>query len=76
MAVQRMDKTLPLTMQWDENLDVGADTGTGVDDGDYQVPFRFSGTLERLTLRIDQPKLTPEDERTLMEAQRKMEIRE
>jgi arylsulfatase len=76
LAVQRMDKTLPLTMQWDENLDVGADTGTGVDDGDYQVPFRFSGTLERLTLRIDQPKLTPEDERTLMEAQRKMETRE
>ncbi len=64
------------TFIWTGELTVGADTGTGVDDGDYQVPLRFSGTLERLTLRIDQPKLTPEDERTLMEAQRNMEIRE
>ena len=65
-----MDRTLPLIRQWDENFDVGADTGTPVDDQDYQVPFRFTGKLNKLTLTIDRPKLSPEDEKRLMEAQR------
>ena len=65
-----MDHTLPLILQWDENFDVGADTGTPVDDQDYQVPFRFTGKLNKLTLTIDRPKLSPEDEKRLMEAQR------
>jgi arylsulfatase len=50
-----------MTMQWCENFDVGADTGTPVADQDYQPPFRFTGTLEKLTLTIDRPKLSPED---------------
>ena len=37
---------------------------------DYQVPFRFTGKLDKLTLNIDRPKLTPEDEKRLSEAQR------
>ena len=41
---------MPLIMQWDENFDIGADTGTPVDDEDYQVPFRFTGKLNKLTL--------------------------
>ena len=61
VATQKMEKTIPLTLQWDENFDVGADTGTPVDDRDYQVPFRFTGKLDKLTLTIDRPKLTPED---------------
>jgi len=56
-----MEKTIPMTLQWDENFDVGADTGTPVDDKDYQIPFRFTGTLDKLTLTIDRPKLSPED---------------
>ena len=28
---------------------------------DYQVPFKFTGTLDKLTLKIERPKLTPED---------------
>jgi arylsulfatase len=61
VATQKMEKTIPLTLQWDENFDVGADTGTPVDDKDYQVPFRFTGKLDKLTLTIDRPKLSPED---------------
>ena len=38
-----------------------ADTGTPMDDNDYQVPFRFTGKLDKLTLTIDRPRLTPED---------------
>ena len=41
--------------------------GTPVDDKDYQVPFTFTGKLHKLTLSIDRPKLTPEDEKRLME---------
>jgi hypothetical protein len=70
VASQTMERTLPLILQWDENFDVGADTGTPVDDNDYQVPFRFTGKLDKLTLTIDRPRLTPEDEKRLSEAQR------
>jgi arylsulfatase len=70
VATQQMEHTIPLLLQWDENFDVGADTGTPVDDHDYQVPFRFTGKLDKLTLTIDRPKLTPEDEKRLMDAQR------
>ena len=66
-----LPKTIPLTLQWDESFDVGADTLTGVDDRDYQPPFKFTGTLDKLTLTIDRPKLTPEDEKKLQEAMQK-----
>ena len=70
VATQQMERTIPLILQWDENFDVGADTGTPVDDHDYQVPFRFTGKLDKLTLTIDRPKLSPEDVKKLMDAQR------
>jgi arylsulfatase len=73
---QTMDRTLPIILQWDENFDIGADTGTPVDDKDYQVPFRFTGKLNKLTLTIDRPKLTPEDEKRLAEAQRNNRVSE
>jgi arylsulfatase len=76
VARQTMDRTLPLILQWDENFDIGADTGTPVDDQDYQVPFKFTGKLNKLTLTIDRPKLTPEDEKRLMEAQRNNRVSE
>ena len=61
VATKKMEKTIPMTLQWDENFDVGADTGTPVNDKDYQVPFKFTGKLAKLTLTIDRPKLSPED---------------
>jgi arylsulfatase len=61
VATQKMERTIPMILQWDETFDVGADTGTPVDDKDYQVPFRFTGKLDKLTIKIDRPKLTPED---------------
>ena len=67
VVTQKMERTIPLILQWDENLDVGADTGTPVDDKDYQVPFKFTGKINKITLTIDRPKLTPEDEKRLME---------
>ncbi len=69
VARQTMEHTIPLIMQWDENFDIGADTGTAVSD-DYQVPFKFTGTLEKLTLTIDRPKLSPADIEKLKAATR------
>jgi arylsulfatase len=60
---------MPLIMEWCENFDIGADTGTPVDDHDYKVPFRFTGKLNKLTLSIERPKLTPEEEKKLTETQ-------
>jgi arylsulfatase A-like enzyme len=70
VARQTMEHTIPLIMQWDENFDIGADTGTPVDDHDYQVPFKFTGTLDKLTLKIDRPKLSPADIEKLKAATR------
>jgi arylsulfatase len=76
VANQKMERTLPLILQWDENFDVGADTGTPVNDADYQVPFKFTGKLNKLTLTIDRPKLTPEDIKKLEAAQRNNKMSE
>ena len=65
---EKMEHTLPLILQWDEALDIGSDTGTPVADDDYDTPFAFTGTLRKITLTIDRPKLTPEDEKKLMQA--------
>ena len=70
VAEQKMERTLPLILQWDESLDIGSDTLTGVNDADYQTPFAFTGKINKITLTIDRPKLTPEDEKRLREAQR------
>ena len=58
------------------NLDVGSDTGTPVDDKDYQVLFAFSGKLNKITLTIDRPKLTPEDIKKLEAATRNNKVSE
>lgn len=69
VARQTMAHTIPLIMQWDENFDIGADTGTPVSD-EYQVPFKFNGTIDKLTLTIDRPKLSPADIEKLKTATR------
>jgi arylsulfatase len=61
VATKKIEKTIPMLMQWDESFDVGADTGSPVNDEDYQTPFRFNGEIHKLTLTIDRPKLSPED---------------
>ena len=59
VATERMERSLPLILQWDESLDIGSDTGTPVDDNDYSTPFTFTGKLNKVTLNIDRPKLSP-----------------
>jgi arylsulfatase len=56
-----MEKTLPMILQWDESFDIGSDTLTGVNDDDYKPPFTLTAKLNKLTLRLDRPQLSPED---------------
>ena len=49
VANQKIPHTIAFLMPADETFDVGVDTRTGVDDNDYQVPFRFTGKLDKLT---------------------------
>ncbi len=58
---KKMEKTLPVILQWDESFDIGSDTLTGVNDADYKPPFAFTGTLEKLTLKLDRPQLSDAD---------------
>jgi arylsulfatase len=68
---KRMARTVPLILQWDETFDVGADTGTPVDDRDYQVPFRFTGKLTKLTLQLKPVRLSAADRQTLQQKGRR-----
>jgi arylsulfatase len=67
---KRMEKTLPMILQWDEAFDIGSDTLTGVNDADYQPPFPLTAKLEKLTIQVDRPELSPEDTAKLEAAMR------
>lgn len=34
-------------------LDVGSDTRTGVDDADFQVPFAFTGKVDKVSVQLN-----------------------
>ena len=65
-----MPKTLPMILQWDESFDIGSDTLTGVNDADYKPPFALTATLDKLTIKLNRPQLSPDDIKKL-EAARK-----
>nr|WP_231663729.1 arylsulfatase [Pseudanabaena sp. 'Roaring Creek'] len=51
VAEGRIEKTVSFRIGSDESFDVGQDTGTSVVDS-YQVPFKFTGNLERVKLDL------------------------
>ena len=57
VASQAIPHTIPFLVTIDESFDVGVDTRTPVDDNDYKVPFRFTGTLDKLTVKVGPPQL-------------------
>ena len=68
---KRMEKTIPITLQWDESFDIGSDTITGVNDKDYLPPFPLTAKLNKLTIKIDRPQLSPEEIEKLEEGMKK-----
>ncbi len=59
VATKAVPHTIPFLMTIDETFDVGIDSRTPVDDNDYQIPFRFTGKLEQLTVKLDPTELFP-----------------
>jgi arylsulfatase len=57
----KLPRTLPIILQWDESFDIGSDTLTGVNDADYKPPFPLTAKLNKLTIKVDRPKLSPAD---------------
>jgi arylsulfatase len=56
VAQGRIAKTVPFRFTFDETFDVGEDTGTPVSE-DYDVPFAFTGTIEKVTVHLGEAKL-------------------
>jgi len=71
-----MKNTLPMILQWDEAFDIGSDTLTGVNDEDYKPPFALTAKLNKLTIKVDRPQLSPEDIKKLEAAQRNNKMSE
>jgi arylsulfatase A-like enzyme len=63
VAAKRLEKTIPFLMQFDEAFNVGLDTGTAVEPEDYQLPFAFTGKLDKLTIELKGPPLSEELQR-------------
>jgi arylsulfatase len=64
-----MERTLPMILQWDESFDIGSDTLTGVNDADYKPPFTLTAKLDKLTIKVDRPQLSPEDIKAMEKAE-------
>ena len=66
LARQIIPHTIPLIMTIDETFDVGIDTRTGVDDS-YELPFRFTGKIDKLTFNLGPSQLTPAEQKNVEE---------
>jgi hypothetical protein len=62
--------TIPILMSIDETFDVGLDTRSGVDDS-YELPFKFTGTINKLTFKLGPSQMTAEAQKAAAEALKK-----
>jgi arylsulfatase len=53
-------------MSIDETFDIGLDTRTPVDFS-YDVPFRFTGTIDKLNYRLGPEQMSAEDKQKAAE---------
>ena len=74
VSTQKMEQTLPLTKHMDDVYNIGDASGTPVDDKDYQIPFKFTGKINHLTIKVDRPKLSEQDIQKLQEAEIKSKL--
>ena len=67
LASKTIEHSIPLMMTIDETLDIGVDTRTGVDDS-YELPFKFTGTIDKLTFKLGPSQLAAADQKAAAEA--------
>jgi len=74
VATKTIPHTIPFLMSIDETFDVGIDTRTPVDDNDYQVPFAFNGTINKLTINLKPAPMSAEQQKQWDEAARRVNL--
>jgi arylsulfatase len=67
VASKKVPHTIPFLMTIDETFDVGSDLRTPVDDKDYQVPFRFTGKIAKLTFNLGPEQLAEAERKAIRE---------
>jgi arylsulfatase len=67
VARNSMEHTIPITLPEDETFDIGQDTRTGVAmlEHRYDVPFKFTGRINKVTFNLGAAQLTEEDRKQL-----------
>ena len=67
VARNSMEHTTPITFPEDETFDIGEDTRTGVAMVQYRydVPFRFTGTIDKVTFNLGPEELTAQERKNL-----------
>ncbi len=70
LAKKTIPHSIPSLMAIDESFDVGSDTRTGVDNS-YELPFRFTGTIDKLTFKLGPSQMTAEEQHANAEATKK-----
>lgn len=61
VANNTMANSIPFILTIFETFDIGSDTRTPVDDADYQIPFVFNGTINKLTVQLGPDQLLAAD---------------
>ena len=59
-----MAHSIPIIMTESETFDIGSDTRSPV-DFTYEVPFRFTGTIDNLTYKLGPSQISAEDKATV-----------
>jgi arylsulfatase len=54
VAEGKLPRTIPLQISLGEGMDIGMDVGSPI-DFTYQLPFKFTGRIEKVTVEIDGP---------------------
>ena len=60
LATEKLEHTVPFILPADETFDVGVDLRTPVDSS-YEVPFRFTGKIDKLTIKLGPSQLAEAD---------------
>src|SRR6202011_5432699 len=75
VAQGKIERTIPFRISADETLDIGEDTGTPVSE-DYRVPFKFTGALNRVLIRLGDTQLNADDEEQIRRAKAAIAVSE
>ncbi len=67
LSRKEIKHTIPLLMSIDETLDIGSDTRSPVDDS-YQLPFRFTGSINKLTFKLGKSQLSAAEQKQASDA--------